>query len=40
MPRRDETNKANVNAKNGMEKCCVATKNTVTEEKPHVEFEA
>ena len=36
----DETNKAKVEAKKGMEKYCVATKNTVTEEKLNLKFEA
>ena len=36
----DETNKTKVEGKNGMEKYCVATKNTVTEEKLNFKCEA
>ena len=36
----DETNKTEVEGKNGMEKNCVATKNTVTEEKLNFKSEA
>ena len=39
-PDEDETNKTKVEGKNGLEKCCVATKNTVTEEKLNFKCDA